>query len=81
LISVGDGGLSPKVQDWNAAQFGAGQLRGLQLIWANAGYSGQLLAWIWPVCRQVLTVVKRNPHSSHFEVFLADWWWNGHWRG
>ena len=43
----------------------------LQLIWADAGYTGQLVAWAmggW-----LLTVVKRKPNSHHFEVLPRRW--------
>ena len=43
----------------------------LQLIWADAGYAGQLEAWA--VGGWLLTVVKRKPNSHHFEILPRRW--------
>ena len=45
----------------------------LQLIWADAGYAGQLVDWAQTVGGWLLTVVKRKPNSHHFEVLPRRW--------
>jgi putative transposase len=41
----------------------------LKLIWADAGYSGQLIDWIKVVCGWVLKIVKRSDDIKGFKVF------------
>ena len=45
----------------------------LHLIWADGGYSGQLVDWAQTVGGWLLTVVKRKPNSHHFEVLPRRW--------
>ncbi len=44
----------------------------LQLIWADAGFSGQLIDWASSVCGWVLEIVKRREVSKIFKYFLTD---------
>ena len=50
-----------------------GQFPRLQLIWADAGHAGRPVAWAWATGGWLLTVVKRKPHSHHFEVLPRRW--------
>ena len=50
-----------------------GRFPGLRVIWADAGYAGRLVAWAWTTGGWQLTVVKRKPHSHHFEVLPHRW--------
>ena len=65
------------IQDRDCAKLVLAKLLGsfprLQLIWADAGYSGQLMDWAWAVGGWLLTVGKREPNSHHFEVLPRRW--------
>ena len=65
------------IQDRDGARLVLAKLLGsfprLQLIWADAGYAGQLVEWAQTVGGWLLTVVKRKPHSHHFEVLPRRW--------
>ena len=65
------------IQDRDGAKLVLAKLLGrfprLQLIWADAGYSGRLVAWAWATGGWLLTVVKRKPNSHHFEVLPRRW--------
>jgi len=45
----------------------------LKLIWADAGYSGQLIEWVNLVCGWVLEIVKRNDDIKGFQVLPRRW--------
>jgi putative transposase len=40
----------------------------LDLIWADAGYSGQLVDWVNSVCGWILEIVKRSDDVKGFQV-------------
>ncbi len=65
------------IQDRDGARLVLVKLLGrfprLQLIWADAGYLGQLVAWAWAVGGWLLTVVKRKPNSHRFEALPRRW--------
>ena len=42
-------------------------------IWADAGYSGQLVDWVNSVCRWILEIVKRSDGVKGFQVHLRRW--------
>ena len=46
---------------------------GLQLIWADGGYAGQLVAWVATVLQRTLTIVKRPRHTQGFRVLQWRW--------
>ena len=50
-----------------------GRFPRLQLIWADAGYAGRLVDWVWETGGWLLTVVKRKPDTHHFEVLPRRW--------
>ncbi len=51
----------------------AGRFPRLQLIWADAGYAGQLVDWAMCLSGWALEIVRR-PRSSHqFEVLPRRW--------
>ena len=51
----------------------AGRFPRLQLIWADAGYAGQLVDWAMSLSGWALEIVRR-PRSSHqFEVLPRRW--------
>ena len=45
----------------------------LQVIWADAAYTGRLAAWALATGGWLLSVVRRNPDSHRFEVLPRRW--------
>ena len=45
----------------------------LELIWADGGYAGKLIAWAWRVCGWLIRIVRR-PKDAHGWVLLARRW-------
>jgi transposase len=46
---------------------------GLQLIWADGGYVGKLVAWGTTVRRRTLVIVQRPRHPQGFPVVQGRW--------
>ena len=65
------------VQDRDGARFVFEQLRGafprLKLIWADSGYSGQLVAWVQALAGWVLEIVKRPEGAEGFVLLPRRW--------
>lgn len=65
------------IQDRDGAQLVFEQLRGvaprLRLIWADAGYAGQLVAWVATFADWVLEIVKRSDGAQGFELLPHRW--------
>jgi putative transposase len=45
----------------------------LQLIWADGGYAGKLVAWVATVLQRTLVIVKRPRHTRGFQVLQWRW--------
>lgn len=45
----------------------------LKLIWADAGYAGQLVDWVEVVCGWILEIVKRSDDVKGFKVLPHRW--------
>jgi len=45
----------------------------LQLVWADGGYAGHLVAWVKQVCEMVLEIVKRNAEVKGFQLLPHRW--------
>ena len=45
----------------------------LQLIWADGGYRGKLVAWTKKIYHWTLEIVKRNDDVAGFEVLPKRW--------
>lgn len=45
----------------------------LQLIWADAGYSGKLVDWIKVICGWVLEIIKRSDNVKGFQALPHRW--------
>jgi putative transposase len=45
----------------------------LKLIWADGGYSGQLIEWTQKHLRRTLEIVKRNDNIAGFAVIPKRW--------
>jgi len=58
----------------------------LQLIWADGGYSGELVAWVQQFCGWTLEIVKRTDNMLGFQVLPRRWvvertfGWLNRWR-
>jgi putative transposase len=65
------------IQDRDGAKIVLEQVTGrfsrLQLIWADAGYSGKLVDWVNVMCGWVLEIVKRSDDVKGFKVLPHRW--------
>lgn len=65
------------IQDSDRAKLVLQQIKGtfsrLELIWADAGYSGQLVDWVNSVCGWMLEIVKRSNDIKGFQVLPRRW--------
>jgi putative transposase len=46
---------------------------GLQLIWADGGYAGKLVAWVATMLQRTLVIVKRPRHTQGFQGLQWRW--------
>ena len=65
------------IQDRDGAKLVLEQIKGnfsrLELIWADAGYSGKLIDWTKEVCGWILEIVKRSDDIKGFQVLPRRW--------
>ncbi len=65
------------VQDRHGAKLVLNRLIGrsprLELVWADAGYAGQLVDWVQSHTGWLLEIVKRPRASHQFEVLPKRW--------
>jgi putative transposase len=65
------------IQDRDGAKLVLEQVKGkfsrLELIWADAGYSGKLVDWVNSVCGWMLDIVKRKDDVKGFQVLPRRW--------
>ena len=65
------------IQDRDGAKLVLEQIKGnfsrLELIWADSGYSGQLVDWVNSVCGWILEIVKRSDNIKGFQVLPHRW--------
>ena len=45
----------------------------LRIIWADGGYTGELIAWAKRVGKWTLDIVRRDETKRYFEVLLHRW--------
>jgi putative transposase len=70
---------SASVQDRDGAKLMCAHLKErydlphLQLIWADGGYRGKLIAWVKIWCQWLLKIVHRNPQQKGFQVLPRRW--------
>ena len=50
-----------------------GRFPHLRLVWADAGYAGKLIEWVWTLTGWTLEIVKRPRDSHQFEVLPRRW--------
>ena len=65
------------IQDRDGAKLVVSKLLGryprLTVIWADAGYAGQLVAWVLAMTGCLLEIVRRPRDSHHFDVLPRRW--------
>lgn len=65
------------MQDRDGAKLVVSKLLGrfprLRVIWADAGYTGQLVDWVLAMTGCLLEIVRRPQDSHHFEVLPRRW--------
>jgi len=65
------------IQDRDGAKLVLTKLMGrfprLKLIWADAGYAGQLVEWVHALGGWLLDIVRRPSDSHHFELLPRRW--------
>ena len=65
------------IQDRDGAKLVIDKLRGrfprMRLVWADAGYAGKLIEWVWALTGWALEIVKRPRDSHHFQVLPRRW--------
>ena len=50
-----------------------GKFPRLKLIWADGGYAGKLIPWVWEQCQWVLEIIRRDPTRKGFYVLPRRW--------
>jgi len=50
-----------------------GKFSRLQLIWADGGYAGQLIAWTQELGHWILEIVKRSDDVTGFQILPKRW--------
>jgi putative transposase len=67
---------SAAIQDRDGAKLvfkkAADFLPRLKLVWADAGYAGQLIGWVFEMCHWLLEIVKR-PSETRFVLVKKRW--------
>ena len=65
------------VQDRDGAKQVLGAIRKrfsrLRIIWADGGYTGELIAWAKRIGKWTLDIVRRDETKRYFEVLLHRW--------
>ena len=65
------------IQDRDGAKLVIDKLIGrfprMRLVWADAGYAGKLIEWVWALTGWALELVKRPRDSHHFQVLPRRW--------
>ena len=65
------------IQDRDGAKLFIDKLIGrfprMRLVWADAGYAGKLIEWVWALTGWALEIVKRPRDSHHFQVLPRRW--------
>ena len=65
------------IQDRDGAKLVIDKLIGrfprMRLVWADAGYAGKLIEWVWALTGWALEIVKRPRDRHHFQVLPRRW--------
>jgi putative transposase len=67
------------IQDRDGAKlvFGKAKLKGtwprMLRVWADGGYAGKLIEWVFAFCQWVLEIVKRNDDVKGFKLLPKRW--------
>lgn len=69
--------LAANVQDRDAAKQVCKRSRRnlprLRLLWADGGYAGKLVDWLYDTCHWLLTIIKRSDTAKGFELLPRRW--------
>jgi putative transposase len=65
------------IQDRDGDKLVLEQIKGnfsrLELIWADAGYSGKLVDWVNSACGWILEIIKRSDDVKGFQILPRRW--------
>jgi putative transposase len=70
---------SAKIQDRDGAKLVfakakiPGDWRRMAHVWADGGYAGKLIAWVFSLCQWTLEIVKRNDDVKGFQLLPKRW--------
>jgi putative transposase len=70
---------SAKIQDRDGAKLVLtrakvqGSWPRMQRVWADGGYAGKLIAWVFGLCQWILEIVKRNDDVKGFKLLPKRW--------
>lgn len=45
----------------------------MSLVWADGGYAGRLINWVWLACGWTLEIIKRSDNIKGFKVLPRRW--------
>jgi len=69
--------LAANVQDRDAAKQVCARARRklprLRLLWADGGYTGKLVDWLYDTCHWFLTIIKRSDTAKGFQLLPRRW--------
>jgi putative transposase len=67
------------IQDRDGAKlvFAKAKVKGpwlrMERVWADGGYAGKLIAWVFALCQWALEIVKRNDDVKGFKLLPKRW--------
>jgi putative transposase len=70
---------SAKIQDRDGAKlvFARARVKGpwsrMERLWADGGYAGKLIAWVFGLCQWIVEIVKRNDDVKGFQLLPKRW--------
>ena len=70
---------SAQIQDRDGAKlvFTRAKFQGswprMERVWADGGYAGKLIAWVFGLCQWILEIVKRNDDVKGFKLLPKRW--------
>jgi putative transposase len=70
---------SAKIQDRDGAKLvlARAQVKGpwprMERVWADGGYAGKLIVWVFGLCQWILEIVKRTDDAKGFKLLPKRW--------
>ena len=68
-----------KIQDRDGAKlvFARAKVKGpwswRERVWADGGYAGKLIAWVFGLCQWIVEIVKRHDDVKGFQLLPKRW--------